>query len=190
MLSLKDIFVLDVKPNKASWSFSWRVSSQSLADSRNYLRGRKGIKAGIVLDILSGRQKPDFMRHDALYLISARTRALFAAHGFTGWKSYPVKLFDKHGERLAQDYFGLTIVGRAGPQDMKRGVKEVFRQKDGYVSVLRMEGLFFDPNKWDGSDFFLLDNADYVLVTRKVVNLLEEDRLTGWEVRAIADVRI
>jgi len=45
--------------------------------------------------------------------ISSRVVALFREHGFTGWSTYPVRVFGRKGEPI-EGYHGFAVTGRVG----------------------------------------------------------------------------
>ena len=46
-----------------------------------------------------------------LFVISERIHSSFEDAGLTGWKSYPVEVYDRKGGRLPK-YYGVSIIGR------------------------------------------------------------------------------
>ncbi|MHC5054458.1 MAG: hypothetical protein ACYTKD_07055 [Planctomycetota bacterium] len=61
-------------------------------------------------------------------------------------------------------------------------------ENTGRKSPLRMDGLHFDTANWDGSDFFTLEDADFCIVVRGVVEALREAEFTGWEARPVTEI--
>ena len=49
----------------------------------------------------------------SLFLISDRFKNILIESNLTGWKSYPVLLYDKKGNQI-EGYNGFSIIGRAG----------------------------------------------------------------------------
>jgi len=76
----------------------------------------------------SGRKWTDVLNPSSvsLYLISKRFIDLLEQNYITGWKSYPVIIFDKTG-RQNDEYCGLSIIGRGGSIDYSKS--EVYEKQ-------------------------------------------------------------
>lgn len=85
-------------------------------------------------------------------IVSSRTVDLLLDHRFTGWCTYPVRVSGKFDEVIT-GYYGLSVVGRCGPIDYSRSEVVLREYPAGWFPHLR--GKFFDPESWDGSDFFM-----------------------------------
>jgi hypothetical protein len=85
-------------------------------------------------------------------LVNRRVVDLLQEHQFTGWGTYAVDLRGKHGEPI-EGYVGLAVHGRCGPVDKSRA-KAAWRQYPKGM-FLERQGFYFDPESWDGSDFFM-----------------------------------
>lgn len=77
---------------------------------------------------------------------------LLRSEGLTGWSLYEVSVRDKQGEQVP-GYSGLAVTGRCGNLDHSMSVELPRIRPAGIFPVWK--GLFFDPNSWDGSDFFM-----------------------------------
>jgi hypothetical protein len=101
----------------------------------------------------SGRKPLDYVgaTFATIRLVSQRLLDLLNREGFTGWSSYPVRLYGKDDEP-PPGYAGLAIRGRSGPIDVSRSVAGEKVGPGGSVPIWR--GLYFDPATWDGSDIF------------------------------------
>ena len=96
-------------------------------------------------------------------LISERLKALLEENGITGWKSYPVEIYDRKGE-LVTGYHGFSITGRGGSVRYKDPEKQ--------------EGGIYDSSQWDGSDFFRV-KPYYTLVTARVKALMKDNKISA-----------
>lgn len=85
-------------------------------------------------------------------VVSQRLIDLLLEQGFTGWGTYPVEVHAKGGE-LAPGYHGFCITGRCGPMQYEKS--EVIYEDMPGGRVPRYKGKYFDPESWDGSDFFM-----------------------------------
>ncbi len=113
-------------------------------------------------------------------LISKRMLSLLKHYRLTGWSTYPVELFSG-GKRLRRSYYGLSVTGRCGPIDWSR--RERIRINSLVHKGERMQiwqGLPFDENSWDGSDFFVTRGEDaFLFVTRHAKLVLQSERITN-----------
>jgi hypothetical protein len=140
--------------------------------------------------LAKGRVLTDYLGNGtALLLLSDKIVRILDQHHFTGWRKYPVKLFDRQ-DKLMNDvrYQIIGCTGRGGPIDpscvdlWSRRVKP-----DGTRSINSVCGLRFDVGNWDGNDFFVLDEANWPLVTEPVIDALNESGATGWRAVPIED---
>ena len=102
-------------------------------------------------------------------LISKHLEEFFLENGFTGWKTYPVRVFNE-GELVESPFYrGLSITGRGG---------YVVNEK-----TKRKRKRTYDTSQWDGSDFFLVktlkdgevfDGSPYLMVTMKAAKLIHD----------------
>lgn len=153
-------------------------------------RGQLEPEAPVELRASEGRMLTDVVRNSSGFLIvSKRLFDGFRARGFTGCRAFPVKLFDRKDRRVGHDYTGLAITGRSGPLDAARCVTKWSQAADGTRRPLSMSGLYFYLARWDGSDFFELEDWGAVLVTKRVVDTLAELKATGWAAVPVAEYK-
>jgi hypothetical protein len=90
--------------------------------------------------------------HAVPIIIADSVVQLLRTHGFTGWSLYPTSVRDKQGQPVP-GHSGLAVTGRCGnlDQSMSPKVPRIF--PGGIFPVWK--GLLFDPESWDGSDFFM-----------------------------------
>jgi hypothetical protein len=97
------------------------------------------------------------------------------SHGFTGWSLYDVTVRDKQ-DQLIPGYSGLSVTGRCGNIDWASGIEVPRIFPAGIFPVWK--GLFFDPESWDGSDFFMpAEPVGYVFVVEAVKKALERAKI-------------
>ena len=94
--------------------------------------------------------------HDP-FIISDRIVKIFEENHVTGWKTYPVEIYDKKGN-LISGYQGFSVTGRGGSMKENK-----WRRSD-----------------WDGSDIFIIGNIGHY-VTERVKILLEENKIKSAE---------
>ena len=92
------------------------------------------------------------------YLMSERVKQLLEDNHVTGWKAFPIRIYDKKGN-IISGYHGLSIVGRGG-----------------FFSSEKEDGLWrYDLSQWDGSDMFRIARSSWV--TKRVKELFEENKI-------------
>jgi hypothetical protein len=137
-----------------------------------------------------GGQATDFLWSGLtpLVVVSRRVVELLEQHGFTGWATYPVEVYDRKREPLP-DYFGFVITGRAGKQDRSRSTiiaKPAPTPKGKPYQVYK--GFYFDESQWDGSDIFLAGGL--IVVARAVQRAFKRTKVTNVRFTPLADVEI
>ncbi len=107
-------------------------------------------------------------------VISERVVELLQAHGFTGWKTYAVEVYDRKGH-LLPGYFGLGVTGRVGKWDPWRSpVVDRPPIVPGGAPYQARIGLFFKDDFWDGSDFCCPEVGTDIIVTRRVAEAFQK----------------
>ena len=111
----------------------------------------------------------------SLYLISNKTKAILEENDLTGWKIFPIILYDKKGIEIS-GYHGFSVTGRCGPIDDQKA-KIVDRQMISTGPVFKAyKGLYVGLDEWDGTDFFIPENSLFCIVTKKTANILKKDK--------------
>ena len=128
------------------------------------------IQFPVVFHRIDGKRMRDLldMRYTGShFLISERLKSILEENQFTGWKSYPIELYDKKGNPVS-GYSGFSVTGHGG--------RVYYPFNKGWDSV-GIDYLGWNPAGWDGSDFFGLDNTRQRLVTEKVMHVLKKNRV-------------
>ena len=128
----------------------------------------------------TGKRMRDFLdtRCPSFYLISERTINLLKDNKITGWRTYPIELYDKKGNQI-NGYSGFSVVGSGG----SLGNLEQ-RRKD---SISHMQ---FFINQWDGSDFFSFEDTLFIITTQNVKDLFKKNKIDAVEFSPITDCGI
>lgn len=146
-------------------------------------RGERGVRTPIELVARHGCARTDFLGNElALPVVNEKVMTQFRKQHVKGWRRFPVTLYAKNGTPIEAGYTGLSVTGRAGPLDRRRSVTASRTRADGTTCIHGMNGLYFDLDKWDGSDLFMLEDPSvaFVLCTRKLVDALRAIKATGW----------
>jgi hypothetical protein len=134
------------------------------------------------VDWAMGRAKPVEVIRTTLgtvAIIADSVVQLLRAHGFTGWSLYEVSVRDKQGQGIP-GYSGLSVTGRCGELDHSMSI-EVPRIRPGGIFPV-WKGLFFEPESWDGSDFFMpAQRFGFVFVVEEVKKALERSKVRNVE---------
>jgi hypothetical protein len=107
-----------------------------------------------------------------LDLVSPRMVRCLTEHGFTGWRTFPVRIEGQRAPELA-GFAALSVTGRCGPIDYSMSETVVLPPPvpEGRAMPHR-RGLFPLPGSWDGSDLFTPEDTLFTCVTARVRDAL------------------
>ncbi len=123
-----------------------------------------------------------------LFLVSDRFLEVLETNHFTGWKSYPVRLFEKNGTEIF-GYNGFSIIGRAGKIDESKC--EIVQMPDTWDSSKiksYYKGTPIDMSEWDGSDIFMPSNNWGKFITEPVYKALKKAKITNIEFEKATEI--
>jgi hypothetical protein len=137
----------------------------------------------------SGKKLHDILETglSALYLISDKMKNVLIENQLTGWKTFPVKIFDKKDNEVL-GYEGFSTTGRAGPLDYSKCPIIETRVYPSAPLVKHYVGKYIDLSTWDGSDFFLPKNHFGTMITPKAAQILTKSKLTNINLRRLGDI--
>jgi hypothetical protein len=140
----------------------------------------------VTLTWAMGRAKPVEVIRTTMatpVIISDSVVQLLRSHGFTGWSVYDVQVQGKQGQPIP-GYNGLAFTGRCGNIDDTRSV-QVPRIFPAGTSLV-WKGLLFDPESWDGSDFFMPSAfVGWKFVVEEVKTAFEKAKIRNVEFRPL-----
>lgn len=124
-----------------------------------------------------------------LFLISDWMKTVLESNNLTGWKCFPITLFDKKGNEI-QGYNGLSVKGRCGPIDFSKS-EVVYKRvvPEGPITKY-YKGKFIGLDEWDGSDFFLPKNNYGTIVTRRAAEVIKSNKLTNVCLKNLTEIEI
>lgn len=130
----------------------------------------------------SGKKMRDILdtRYPPLYLISDRFKNALEESGITGWKSYPISLFDKKGNPV-EGYNGFSITGKAG----KMQKFDQLPLECGYSADA--DGCYFDVETWDGSDLFNTEGTWHIIASERFIKVLVENKISACDYCRLSD---
>ena len=108
-----------------------------------------------------------------LYLISDRMQKALEENHLTGWKTYPIKVYDKKGNGVF-GYHGFSITGRCSELDHTKSeiIEKQFVPNGPFSKYYK--GVWID--KWDGSDFFMPLTTEEKIITKKAADVLKKNK--------------
>ena len=123
-----------------------------------------------------------------LYLISDRMRKILEENQLTGWNVFSIKLLEKNNE--IPGYHGFSVLGRCGQIDYSKS-EIIYKQMFEWSPLKKhYKGEHFDLDQWDGSDFFVPKGTSETIVTSKVADVLEKNKITNLRLTPLSDVEI
>ena len=165
--------------------------NQDFDDDRLFLGDYHGISFPISFKQRSGRKLTDVLRIGYVwpFLISERLKHILEEHYFTGWKTFPVKVFDKNDIEIP-GYYGFSVTGKCGPIDyIKSQIIEKSIHTDGPLYKY-YKGLYVGLDQWDGSDFFLPGANKGIIITERVADALTKNKLTNIKITNLLDIEV
>jgi hypothetical protein len=124
-----------------------------------------------------------------LYLISDKLLNILEINKLTGWKIYPINLFNKKKTELF-GYHGLSITGRSGPVYCKK--ESIFEKR--YVPTGPLsetyKGYFIDLSSWNQNDFFLPKEYYGTFISENAATVLMNQNVTNISIENISNIEI
>jgi hypothetical protein len=135
----------------------------------------------------SGKKWTDILTKSvSLHYVSDKFVNLLKENNITGWQTFPLSITDKQGNKV-EGYSGFSIMGKAGKIDHSQS-KIIEKQFAPNCPIVKYyKGLYFDIEKWDGSDFFILEDTIKIIVTEKVYKIIKGNKLTNFRLENLMD---
>jgi hypothetical protein len=111
-------------------------------------------------------------------VVSDRLLSTITGARLAGWESFPIRAMDRRG-RAVEHVHALYVSSLSGKLDSDK-TRVVVRPPpvpDGRMSYVEV-GAYFDPQTWDGSDFFRPRGTSLTCCTERAKQVLEEAKLT------------
>lgn len=186
-MNMKDFF--DFMSQPASSTVQAHLTDLNI----DCLRLIKGNYQGIDFPV-SFKQKYGNKLYDILdtgfpgfFLVSERMRKVLEENNLTGWKVFPIKLYDKKGNEIT-GYHGFSAAGHSGPTSYdKSEIIEKRRVPHGPLCKF-YKGVNID--NWDGTDFFTPDGTYQTFITKKVADILRKNKITNVYLENLAEKEI
>jgi len=159
--------------------FRGDIQTKTREEDWALLRGELCSKKPVVIKwAMGGAPKDIIWTTSALpVVVSDRFIEILEEERFTGWSTYPVRVYGKDGKEIP-GYRGLAITGRAGSIDESKSELVAYDPiaPEGKPFVNR-KGLYFDPTTWDGSDLFLCGDCGFKFIRGDVKRALERAKI-------------
>ncbi len=194
-MEIKDFFYFGSKISSSIFqasSIGLEKDENGTDDEDNLIRGTyDDIDFPIIFKQDYGKKLADILGTGwpALYLISDRMKDILEDHQITGWKTFPIKLYDKKKNEIL-GYHGFSVTGRCGPIDYQKA-EIVDRQRVPGGPIYQVyKGLYIGLDKWDMTDFFIPDATLFIITTKKLKSLLTHNKITNLEFKNINDIEV
>jgi hypothetical protein len=156
----------------------------------NLIKGHyEEIEFPVVFKQDSGKNLTDILDtgHVSLFLISDRMKVILEENHLTGWKVFPIQLYDKKGNEI-HGYHGFSFTGQCAPIDFEKSeiIEKIFIPHGPLYPYYK--GVVVDD--WDGSDFFTPKGTYETLVTKNAADILKKAKITNLELTNLADFEI
>ena len=125
----------------------------------------------------------------SLYLISDRMKEILEKNHLTGWKVFPINLYDKKNKEIT-GYHGFSTTGRCGPINYKKSTIIEKRLVPTGPIYKYYKGLHIELDQWDGSDFFIPEKTCAIIITQKAANVLKKNKITNIRLKNLADMEM
>lgn len=138
-------------------------------------------------EYVKNKRKTDFLSTGGLtneYVATEKVIDILSTNNITGWKTYPVEVYDKN-ENYIGGYYGLSITGRC--KAVKPSLAEPWVDSYGEEMLI---GLPLNLDTWDGADMFLLQGISCVFFTKKAVTAIKRNKLTNIYFKDISERKV
>jgi hypothetical protein len=136
-----------------------------------------------------GRKKPSDFIWTTLSvprLVSERVVTILRDAGLTGWRTYDLELVGHDGAPIP-GYYGFAVHGRCGPIDNSKSVEMPTVYPGGIFPA--WHGLYFEPDTWDGSDFFMSkDGFGAMFVVEDVRRVFRKAKIRNVDFKRLVDI--
>lgn len=123
----------------------------------------------------------------SLYLISERMKTILEENNLTGWKIFPIQLYDKKGNEIS-GYHGFSITGKCGPINYEKS-QIIEKQTVPSGPIFKYyKGIFIDD--WDKKDFFSPNKTYQIFITENAADILKKNKITNMYLKNISDYEI
>lgn len=153
----------------------------------NLIKGiYQGIKFPVIFKQECGEKLKDILDTGwpSLYLISDRLKTILEEDDITGWKAFPIELYDKKNNEIS-GYHGFSIIGQCSHTNYDN-CEVIERRLVPHGPVCKFyKGVSIE--NWDGSDFFTPEETYETFITKKAADVLRRKKITNLRLINLAD---
>ena len=121
------------------------------------------------------------------FLISEKMKTVLEENNLTGWKVFPIKLYDRKGNEIT-GYHGFSVIGHSGPTSYEKSEIIEKRLVPNGPLCRYYKGVTLD--NWDGSDFFTPEGTYETFITRKAADILKKNKISNMYLENLAEAEI
>ena len=119
-------------------------------------------------------------------VVSERFKDLL--QGFEGISFFPVNILTNNLHTVKVNYFNMIVRGKCGKIINELSRNELSTRIPSGPVFMKKLGLYFDTATWDKSDFFVPSETMFIFITKKVKEVIEENKLTNVRITPIAEL--
>jgi hypothetical protein len=154
----------------------------------NLIKGKyEGVDFPVTFKQSCGKKMVDILDTGwpSLFLISDRMKAILEENELTGWKTFPIQVYDKKGAEIPS-YYGFSITGHCAPIDYRKSeiIEKQWITPTGPMCKF-YKGIFID--KWDGTDFFSPEDTYDLFITRRAADILKKNKITNMQLENLTE---
>jgi hypothetical protein len=162
------------------YSFRWAQAKNEILieptieyDDRELFYGRLTIEEPFETKVGEGKKLYDIAHFEDPFnfSISEKVHRLLKDAAATGWKIYEISI-----KGIDKKYFGFLVTGKCGP--LKRPATAGF-----------VQGVEFEIETWDGSDFFCAEGTLGVMCTERIKDILIKNKITNLKLGRIDTIQ-
>lgn len=151
----------------------------------------EGMDFPVIFEQYSGSKFRDILDTGSanLNIISGKFKQVLEENNLTGWKTYPITIFDRKDTEI-KGYYGFSITGRCGPIDCSKSqiVEKQLVPNAPFAKYL--VGQYVGLDTWDGSDFFLSEGNFSTIVSNRASTVIKENKLSNVRLINLLDIEI
>ena len=188
---LSDFFDFDSKylsTTVLASAIGLKRDENGLNEHWNLVKGiYKGINFPVTFKQDEGKNLTDILNTGwpSLHLISDRLKNILESNKLTGWKTFPIILFDKKGNEIP-GYHGFSFIGKCGPLSYENSKIIEKRYVPNGPLCKFYKGLSID--KWDGSDFFTPEGTYHTFISKKAADALRENKISNMMLENLSEI--
>lgn len=153
--------------------------------------GMIGFQGKVIMEIESGVEGPDILGcSGGMLVVTDKVLKVFKKYNFQKYGIYDVEMVDaRKGKGVIPHYNGVYFSGKGGKVDDEKSQTTYHEFPGGKKMIKKINGIYFDINKWDGSDLFQIELYGGYLITKKVKKAFEKEGIKGYSLQRLVDFK-